>query len=244
MNWTCPYCDRAQYLTNNRSIDNNPLQQKGSTLGEVLLRITDIVCANETCKRLSLHVALRENLGYQNNRGYVAGKVIQEWQLMPGSNARPQPGYIPAAIRTDYEEACRIRTASPKSSATLARRCLQGMIRDFCGISKARLVDEIKELRSQVDSGKAPQGVLHDSVDAIDHVRGIGNIGAHMEKDINVIVEIDPNEADILIDLLEVLFREWYVARHQRQERFAALKQLAADKAAAKAPAPTSGGGA
>jgi hypothetical protein len=34
-------------------------------------------------------------------------------------------------------------------------------------------------------------------VDAIDHVRKIGNIGAHMEADINVIVEVEPKEAQI-----------------------------------------------
>ena len=29
---------------------------------------------------------------------------------------------------------------------------------------------------------------------AIDAVRSIGNIGAHMEKDINLIVDVDPEE--------------------------------------------------
>lgn len=37
-------------------------------------------------------------------------------------------------------------------------------------------------------------------------VREIGNIGAHMEADINVIIDVDPDEAQILIDLVELLF--------------------------------------
>ena len=51
------------------------------------------------------------------------------------------------------------------------------MIRDFCNISKPRLIEEIKELRTRVQDGKAPLGVQADTVEAIDHVRGIGNIG-------------------------------------------------------------------
>jgi hypothetical protein len=40
------------------------------------------------------------------------------------------------------------------------------MIRDFCKISKGKLVDEIKELRALVQSGKAPAGVQADTMDA------------------------------------------------------------------------------
>jgi hypothetical protein len=50
------------------------------------------------------------------------------------------------------------------------------MIRDFWGIKKARLVDEIEAIAEKTDA---------DTWAAIDSVRKIGNIGAHMEKDIN-----------------------------------------------------------
>ncbi|MCP1830281.1 hypothetical protein ACVIHH_005106 [Bradyrhizobium sp. USDA 4518] len=35
-------------------------------------------------------------------------------------------------------------------------------------------------------------------MDAIDAVRIVGNIGAHMEKDVNLIVDIEPGEAQML----------------------------------------------
>ena len=117
--------------------------------------------------------------------------MAETWRLLPPSSAKPQPDCIPQPIRDDYYEACAIRDLSPKASATITRRCLQGMIRDFCGISKHRLIYEISELRERVDQGRAPPGVQPDTVDAIDHVRQIGNIGAHMEADINVIVDAD-----------------------------------------------------
>ena len=44
-----------------------------------------------------------------------------------------------------------------------------------------------------------------------------------MEKDIDLIVEVDPDEAQKLIELAELLFEEWYVAQHTRTERLATL---------------------
>lgn len=108
------------------------------------------------------------------------------------------------------------------------------MIRDFCGISKPTLFKEIEALKKLLDESNAPKGVSADSVEAIDHIRQIGNIGAHMEKDINVIIDVDPEEAQVLIELIETLFEEWYVARHKREERFARVKTIADEKAAQK----------
>jgi len=153
---------------------------------------------------------------------------------MPASQAKPQHACVPEPLRADYQEACAIRDLSPKASATIIRRCLQGMIRDFCGIKKDRLIDEIRELRKRVEAGDAPRGVQHDTIDAIDHVRGIGNIGAHMEKDINTIVDVDPDEAQRLIELTELLFEEWYEARSKREQSLIKIGAIAAEKAVAK----------
>jgi hypothetical protein len=128
----------------------------------------------------------------------MGGTTSGHWRLLPQSNAIPQPDYIPTPLVEDYYEACAIRELSAKASATLARRCLQGMIRDFCKIAKNTLDAEIKELRTRVEQDKAPPGVTPESVEAIDQVRSIGNIGAHMEKDINLIIEVDPGEAEAL----------------------------------------------
>ena len=65
---------------------------------------------------------------------------------------------------------------------------------------------------------------------AIDGVRKIGNIGAHMEQDINIIVEVEPEEAERLTWLIEYLVDDWYVARHNRQEGLAAIVEMANEK--------------
>ena len=104
------------------------------------------------------------------------------------------------------------------------------MIRDFCKIVRGRLVDEIDELRSAVTDGNSPPGVTIETVDAIDHVRGLGNIGAHMEKDIDLIVPVDKNEARALIELIEMLFEEWYVARHTRKDKLLSISKIGNEK--------------
>ena len=42
-------------------------------------------------------------------------------------------------------------------------------------------------------------------------IRKAGNIGAHMEKDISIIIDIDPGDARILIQLIETLIQKWYI---------------------------------
>jgi hypothetical protein len=69
---------------------------------------------------------------------------------------------------------------------------------------------------------------------AIDAVRSIGNIGAHMEKDINLIIDVDPGEAEVLIQLLETLFKEWYVNRNDREEQMRQIVAIAKSKSAQK----------
>jgi hypothetical protein len=128
---------------------------------------------------------------------------------------------VPQAIREDYGEACLIRDLSPKASATLSRRCLQGILRDFWKANPGRLADEIQEVKDRIDPV---------TWDAIQAVRKLGNIGAHMEKDINLIVDVDSEEAALLIGLVETLLKEWYVAREERKVRMAAVIAAAASK--------------
>jgi hypothetical protein len=82
-------------------------------------------------------------------------------------------------------------------------------------------VDEIAQIKDNVDPL---------TWEAIEAVRKLGNIGAHMEKDIDVIVEVDPNEAALLIGLVETLLKEWYVARAERSARMGAVIAAAASK--------------
>ena len=95
------------------------------------------------------------------------------------------------------------------------------MIRDYWKVKPGRLVDEIEAIKDQVH----PR-----TWEAIDAVRTIGNIGAHMEKDINLIVEVDSGEAKLLIELIETLVDDWYVVSHDREARNKQLVSAAESK--------------
>jgi hypothetical protein len=212
INWQCPFCGHNSTLTNHNisssglTFDNNKFDCNLRVL------VTSIVCPNLDCREVILDAKFGTSI---NAGGYTqVGEVFEEWLLRPSSLALVFPEYVPAAIRQDYEEACKIRNLSPKASATLSRRCLQGIIRDFKKISKKRLVDEIDALRDEVDP---------DTWAAIDAVRRIGNIGAHMEKDINEIIDVEPEEAQLLIELIETLIKDWYIARYKRQQHLAKI---------------------
>ena len=141
--------------------------------------------------------------------------------ILPQTTAIKFPDYVSLAIRQDYEEAYAILNLSPKASATLSRRCLQGIIRDFWGISKSRLVDEIDALKDKIHPSQWK---------VIDGVRRIGNIGAHMEKDINLIVDIDTDEAHKLVKLIELLINDWYIRRYETEQLYEDIIKIDEDK--------------
>lgn len=152
----------------------------------------------------------------------LMGKVFY---LYPSSRAKQFPNYVPSFIKQDYEEAYSIVNLSPKASATLSRRCLQGMIRDYWKISKKTLYDEIEALKDKIPSTQWK---------AIDATRSIGNIGAHMEKDVNTIIDIEPNEATQLLKLIELLIDKWYIARHDEEQLLKDVIKIKNDKQSQK----------
>lgn len=231
-NWTCPHCSRDQVVGASKvAFATHHIGIEGTADGSLSYGVQAIGCANKNCKKLSVEFGLWRDK-YSSGAGYVVDQSppLLYLHVIPRGSAKPQPDYIPAPIIEDYQEACLITQDSPKAAATLARRCLQGMIRDFCGISRKTLYLELNELRKAVDENRASRGVTHESVEAIDHVRTVGNIGAHMESDIDLIVPVEPDEAQILIGLIEMLFVEWYVERFKRQSRLADIAAVAEAK--------------
>jgi hypothetical protein len=227
--WTCPFCDRPATITAySTSYESHRFNQDNKD-GDLIIRTEAVVCPNPLCREYKL-VASLHKATFNGSSWTYTKKPVEEWQLRPRSMSKPFPDYIPRAILDDYKEACLIVNDSPKASATLSRRCLQGIIRDFWKISKPRLIDEIKGLEGKIDV---------NTWRAIDGVRSVGNIGAHMEKDINLIVDVDPEEAKTLIGLIEFLLEDWYVARHGREEHMQKVIDLAKLKDDAKKTPPS-----
>ena len=220
--WHCPFCNRDTTINPDRYSEFTNSFNDGNKYGVQFVHTFLVTCPNHECREYTLTVSLRDAVKGSNPSRPAMEK--QSWQLIPQANVRVFPKYVPAPVLQDYREACLIRELSPKASATLSRRCLQGIIRDFWKVSMPRLVDEIDAIADKVDQV---------TWKAIDGVRTLGNIGAHMEKDINAVVDVDPDEAGLLIGLIETLITEWYVGRFEREQRITALIAAAGAKKAA-----------
>ena len=213
--WKCPYCgSKTTIIEENYSHSYESISIDGWKHGKPAIVWKAIVCPNEECRELKLSIGIHR---YGLPRGAVGGTYSSQEQyfnfdLLPESPARPLPAYIPEGIRKSYIEACRIVNLSANASATLSRRCLQGMIRDFFQIECRSLFDEIDAIKGRID---------HSLWLAVDRVRSFGNIGAHMKMEANVIADVDPGEAEALVDIIELLIDETYIARHDREQRVA-----------------------
>jgi hypothetical protein len=231
MKYHCPYCGSFSILTE-RSIYQElfeiPIRTAEHTF--LSLSIRAMACPNADCKKMNLRASYAKH-----DENYRVGgphfEVLDRWQLLPNSGAKPLPDYIPEAIVQDYKEAHAVLNASPKASATLARRCLQGIVRDFWEIPKTKrgnLGAELAFIKEKVDP---------DTWTSVKTIRSVGDIGAHMEKDVNTIIDVEKDEAELLLSLIETLIEDWYVMRFKRAERTQKAKDLVASKRKAQSAA-------
>lgn len=208
--FTCPYCNSVMPLISDTLSERYPSFNKDSDLlnftkhDESTLRISFYKCPK--CGNYSIFV---KGIGDKTQN---IDSIIQ-----PRSSAKQFPDYVPEQIRNDYEEAYLISRLSPKASATLSRRCIQGMIHHKWKITLKNLNQEISALKDKIEPSLWS---------AIDSLRQLGNIGAHMESDVNTIVDIDPDETQKLIALVEILIKEWYIVPNERDELLSRIVQI------------------
>ncbi|BDT65948.1 hypothetical protein os1_00990 [Comamonadaceae bacterium OS-1] len=224
-NWTCSVCGRPTTVVQTNIATSSASLDCGATAEDAAVNIsaTLIECPNPEC--LAQDVSVDAHFGTASrgsNYLYVrpdpARPVgIGKFRFIP-SVAKPLSGYVPRVVQEDYAEANLILQLSPKSAAALARRALQGMIRDYWGISKGTLADELKATEDKCD----PELYL-----ALQGIRAVGNIAAHPERDVNLIVDIEVGEAESLIEVIHLLDQEWYVAREKRRQRVVKAHELA-----------------
>lgn len=209
--YICPFCGHVQAFYSSHDSIQNGRDRNHITVSqeneESSFTIHTFYCNNNQCKQASVTAINRT--------------TKQQIDILPRSVIKQWPTYIPEQIRKDYEEACLIVELSPKASATLLRRCLQGMIHDYWDIHEKNLNAEITALKGKVTPTQWK---------ALDGLRKIGNIGAHMESDVNLIIDIDSDETKSLLKLIELLMEKWYVARHDEEELFENISAISAEK--------------
>lgn len=221
---TCPFCNAVFPINNDTVRTRYPSFSAENAEDSALRARVEIGSWTATRDAIAIQFALCPNCDKHSISTVGVGSDVNELSinLVPSSLAKQFPDYVPQSIRKDYEEACQIVNLSAKASATLSRRCLQGIIRDYWQITnKNSLYNEIEAINDKVD----PQVKK-----VLDSVRQIGNIGAHMEKDINLIVDIDPHEAERLIKLIEYLIEQWYIKRHETENLLNSIIEINVEK--------------
>ena len=228
--WTCPVCARhATIGEHDRAHRFLDLHCATGRIDNESFRVFGALrrCPHPECKSNVLSVSVRR-AAYTEFRGTShidvnnsAEGLLGRHQFLPRT-AQPLSAEVPDGVKEDYQEAYLIRELSPKASATLARRALQGMVRDFWGFSKYTLAQELEAIKDKCDA---------DLYQALMDVKSIGNIGAHPDRDISLIIEIEPGEAVQLLDLIHLLDQEWYVARVTKRLRLEKVRSLAQSKA-------------
>lgn len=233
MSYICPHCGITQIPTEKTTNGFSAYAHVGKfaemtapDVAETLKVVGKATrCADDSCRRISVSIVLGSGVSgnYGGGQSLLPNSVFLASMLYPGRVGKPFPEYVPEAMLEDYREAWSIIDLSPKSSATLARRCLQAMIHNFCGIKKRTLFHEIDALRDLAAEDKLPRGVDPDTIGAMLALKDVGNIGAHMSEVDGLIMDVEPGEAEKLLALIEMLFADWYVTRGKRAERIAAV---------------------
>lgn len=235
-NWTCPTCGAHTVITDpNHHSGVTRIRCSNTADGKHIQLVHWLIeCPNSNCNAQSFTVRAEHGQIQWSASGIpiaftVSAPVgIRDFTFLP-TTSKPLSQYVPAQVTEDYSEAYLIKSLSPKASATLARRALQGMIRDFFKVhNKGTLHAELEAIKDRCD------GELFDAMMA---VKSVGNIGAHPEKDISLMVDVEPDEAETLLNLIHLLDQEWYVARAERAGRLAKVQALGITKKQAQNPA-------
>lgn len=154
------------------------------------------------CPSCSELIALyREGAAVDTTHRVIITGVEREEIIYPRAAARPVDSEVPSKYAESFKEAAAVLGISTKASAALSRRLLQELLREEVKVTPSSLSKEIDEFISAKDT----PGYLATAVDA---VRNVGNFAAHPLKDTNTgeIVDVEPGEAEWLLDVVESLF--------------------------------------
>ncbi len=229
----CPYCGYVYLSEIDRNVFAHLLSDPG---GSIAVHSVVRICPHIECGKTEVLVdvgsfpaALKgKPEGERNKIRYDLPNTCFRRRLLPtefGGKPELKSSQIPEAIFRDYDEACKLLEVSPSASATFARRCLQNMIRARFKVKPGKLQNEINTL------GTLSPPVNQEVIEILDHIRKLGRFHALPEDDVKVVRDITDDAAKRIIDVLEILLQDWFIAPAEHGERLATLRLLVNRKA-------------
>lgn len=153
-----------------------------------------------------------------------AGEIIdihEDAIIFPKSANKRLSQFIPLEYQEDFREAYAVSSLSPKASAALSRRLLQRLFHE-----KYNVIE--RNLSKEIDTFIEIEGIPSNIREEVDAIRQIGNFAAHPMKYTNApgeIVDVEPGEANWLLEVIEDLFDLTFVEPKKKEERTTQLNQ-------------------
>jgi hypothetical protein len=190
---TCPHCNTFSSLGIDAHVDRS-----GNALNIV-----------GTCPSCEKTIFIHANYSHKSNVSHLDAvnpdiqieDTADDFSIYPSQTIVTLAEEIPEIYREDFQQAKLIVALSPKASAALSRRILQNILREHYGIKENNLYGEIGKFLERED---LPSHISQ----VVDAIRNIGNFAAHPTKNKHTgeIVEVDPGEAEWMLEVLEALF--------------------------------------
>ena len=197
--------------------------------GEGYWAIEKYMCPNPRCEKWIFYLVVGKpvyTVYVSSGRSFSHISPIERRVLVrpKGTNRPPVPQEVSPEFVEDYTEACLVLPDSPKASAALSRRCLQHILREKAGIKPSNLADEIQEA---LDRNLFPSHIS----EIVDAVRNVGNFAAHptKSKQTGEIIDVEPGEAELNLDVIEALFDFYFVNPALIAKKRAAIDQKLQD---------------
>lgn len=182
----------------------------------------DFICSCPSCDKTAFINAeassiVSDTSDFSLSQRKLDGEILQIFPFREGYETSDK---VPKEYLEEFIEASLTLKASPKASAALSRRILQRILQNEFGIKRKNLFLEMEDF---IERPGIPTYIL----DAIDAVRHIGNFAAHPseEKDTGKIVDVEPGEAEWLLEIIISLFDFTFVQPKRLEERRQQLNQ-------------------
>ena len=230
----CPYCGFTYQTAYGSNVFANLLTDPDET---VAVHSIMYVCPYLECRKIEVHVDAGAFPANMNGRPQADLNKIRfdlpaaffRQRLLPfGQCGKPEfrVDAIPDQVFWDYNEACRLLKLSPNASATYGRRCLQKILRHRFKVKPGKFQNEIHAL-SNIST---PVG--QEIIEVLDRIRKYGKIASLPEDDVKILVDVTMDEAEQIIEVIEVLMYIWYLAPAEKDKKLCILQSIVRKRSA------------
>ncbi len=217
----CPVCGQNSKAKWSRFIaetDSGITELFLPAVGESRLNIVTLEwmhCANEECEQLLIQVNENRDTGRITGGGPLIER--RTWFARPqfSSASRELSELVKDPYRRDYVEAAAIIEMSPRMAAVLARKIVADLLEDHAGISEYTL-------KTSLDKFIADESHPVRIREHLQHLREIGDFGAHTKKDsTGQVIEVSRDDANWTLALVDRLF-EYFIIDPSRDHQLRA----------------------